>query len=185
MATKISIPNLAKVRSALKIAKERLDDLEPVGRKATLYLLSLVQKNFKSDSPKSREWEPLSPVTLFVRRHRASAPTKSTAPLNDRGLLRNANFPFMRQGGAEFGVVNSLKYASVNQFGGTSPGGDVLIKNFPRRTKTGLSKVIKKFYTLHFKPGKVPARPFFPEQDEYMPGIRRIMLAHAKGALGG
>lgn len=209
---KVTIPNLKKVRESLGKAKARLDDLGPVAKNVTLYLLSLVQRRFRSDDPGAKKWEPLSAFTIFIRRHRANSPTNSTRPLSDKGLLRNSNFPFIRDGGSEFGVVNSLKYASLMNFGGRSQGGDVIMKNFPRklpglraagarglsslgvgkrRTKrltgssNGMSKVIKKFYTLHIKPADVPARPFFPVEDEYMPGVRRIMALHARGALGG
>lgn len=183
MKVTIRKKNLEGVRKSLATAKKKVDDLRPVARQTTIYLLGLVQRAFASNSEKARKWEPLSPVTLFIRRHRANAPTSSARPLNDRGLLRNANFPFVRKGGDEFGVVNNLAYAATQQSGGHVPPSQVLIKNFKRRTRTGLSKVIKKFYVMKLKGGKVPARPFFPDKEEYLPGIKLIMNMHAKGAL--
>jgi hypothetical protein len=185
MRVSLKTYNLKQVRAVLDRAKGRLDELSPVGKQVSLYLLSLVQRAFSSNSEAARKWEPLSVVTLFIRRHRASAPTSSKRPLNDKGLLRNSNFPFVRDNGAEFGVVNNAKYASVQNHGGYSQPSDVVIKNFARKTKTGTSKVLKKFYTMHLKGGKVEARPFFPTQEEFMPGVRRLMLLHVRGALGG
>ncbi len=187
MASVFKVYNVKAVMAALARAREKLDDLRPVNKDVTIYLLSLVQRKFKSGA--ENNWEPLSSVTLFVRRHRANSPTKSDQPLNDKGLLRNSNFPFSRDGGSEFGIVNNLKHASLQNFGGRSPGSDVVIRNFSRRLKSGgKSKVKQKFYNMTFKPAQVKARPFFPVEEEYMPGVRktlRIHLLRAKRELDG
>lgn len=186
---KLSALNVAGIRAALERAKKKLDNLNPAAKRATLFLLGRVQRNFGTNSEAAKKWPPLSPLTLFIRRHRQSAPNKrgEPRPLNDRGLLRNANFPFVKAGGAEFGVVNNAKYAPTHQFGGRSEGGEVVIRNFRRRLKGGgMSRVSTPTYRLKLPAGRrIPARPFFPPREEYLPPILEILRRHGGDSLGG
>lgn len=189
----MTITNLKAVQEALARVKKKLDDLNPIARKATLYLLGLVTKNFSSSSPAAKNWPPLSIFTMFLRRRRVSAPNRAgnVVPLNDTGLLRNSNFPFVRENGSEFGIVNNVKYASTHQFGGVSSASTVEVTKFRRKNPaTGKRVRLKKgtapTYLVHIKAGhKIPARPFFPSREEYLPGIMSIMRRYRDDALGG
>jgi phage gpG-like protein len=185
MAVKLGMtaPNLKAIIAALAKAKEKLDtQLGPTATKATIYLLGLAQRNFKSSSPKQNDWEPLSPLTLFIRKHRAASPNAKALILSDKGLLRNANFPFVRAAGQEFGIVNSIKYAGDMNFGGTTKAQDILIRGFKRKNM----KKKMKDYTMHLTGGRaIPARPFFPTSDEYMPGLMLIIRKYGRDSLGG
>lgn len=172
-AIKLNAKNIAKVKAALAKRKMDLDtQLSPVARGITQVLLGMVQKRFAEaarGNPPS-DWKPMSKFTRFIRSHREGAKNSDPKLLNDKGLLRNTNFPFVRGEGTEFGIVNNTKYASTHQFGGTTSGGTVRIGAFMRKGPSGKPHRVKA-YSMKVGSHKVPARPFFPTKDEYMPQV--------------
>ena len=184
---KLTAKNLDRFVAALGRMKKNLDDkLSPAARGITQVLLEMVEKTF-ANAARGRNvkgWDDLSPFTLFIRKNRVSAPNKDAKILNDRGILRNSNIPFVRREGAEFGIANPLKYASTHQFGGKSRAQTIMVNN-PRKGRRADGKERIKQYAIRIKGGAdIPARPFFPSEGEYLPKVMKALRAYAKQSRG-
>lgn len=183
--------NIKAVRDALKRRSDSLDQrLSPTAANVSRLLLSMVQKKFAAarraptDSPPFG-WAKMAPLTRFIRAHKQGKTDRNPKLLNDTGLLANANFPFVRRGGKEFGVANNLRYASKVHFGGTTSAGQVGIKGFKRKSKLGKVHNVKP-YTLKTPGGRrIPARPFFPAKKEYLPEVLRLVRRYVSSSIQG
>ena len=172
-------------------AKANLDSLKidlenPVvpAMQCSLFMQGEVLKAF-DEGGLVEPWEPLSMMTKFIRRHRASAPNSDPHILADTGNLKNSIMPFIDEGGLVAGLSTVVEYAPLMQMGGTSSPNTVQIGPFTRRAPGGGSAMVQtstwdyksntmskpskssdsvdvKGYTMEMGGDYVPARPFFP-----------------------
>lgn len=120
-------------------------------------------------------WKPLSPMTVFIRNNRKSKPNKKARAGVDSGRMRSKNEPFETSRGKTFGIRNKLKRASLFNFGGISSASRIRIGRHTRNNRSGGRSSVRAF-TLKMKGGRpVPARPFFPTKNSFLPMMRKIL----------
>ena len=189
IALTVKTSGVKELTASLLKRKKALDEnLEPTSDRCATLLLQMVLGNFvkarsaSTDNPPNG-WEPMRPFTRFVRGHKQGKTDKNPKLLNDTGLLANSNFKFVRNGGSEFGVANNLRYASVQNFGGVSQANTVQIRGVERTSKLGKKYKVRD-YTMNIKGGhRIPARPFFPTEDQYGRKVLSLIRIYVKSGL--
>ncbi len=178
--------NLFFKAEGLKETKARLKKLQgklgtkgfsPVRRTLVTQLLKMADKKLAQSARGSlpRDWDALSPITVFIRRNRATRKNKRPQVGVDSGIMRLSTRPFEKRGGKQFGIENRLKRARVFNFGGLSGSSTVNIGRFNRRTPSGGTTRVRAF-TMRISGGhKIPARPFFPTLREFGPVVKKIL----------
>lgn len=178
------IEGLPRLNANVDQLKAYLGAMLPYKQAAALVTAS-VMRNFAAGG-RPEKWEELSPLTMFIRRHRQGKQNASPVTLRDTGRLANSPVPYVAmdaQGGV-FGAKTNVSYARKMHEGGYTTASTVVIEAFRRLTKNGESKV--RTYVMHLKGGKrIPARPFMMLQESDKPNVKQIFTDYLKGAIDG
>ncbi len=152
-----------------------------------VWLQGEVTRIFSDAANPDGQWESLSKVTMFLRRHRASAPRSSDTPGSDTGRLKGSFRPEWESDGTMFGAGTNVEYAERFDMGGDSEPNDVAIRGF--RRKNMKRRTVD--FVMHMAGGnQVPARRFFPEGMDgleswgWLDKIREIFAQGFKPLLG-
>ena len=186
------------IRRMLQMKLKRTQQLpEGMFRNIATVVYQSIQKNFRAQG-RPKPWQALSPLTLFIRQHRAEKrPSAGNIAelqemglparpliLQDSGHLRQS-LAFGAQGNVSrheikgdtetIALGTNLKYAATQHFGGVSEPNTVRIAK-SRRTSSKGNMYDVKSYVMHLQGGKrIPARPFMMIQEEDNPKIFEIM----------
>ncbi len=168
---------IARVKRMVRNHLERLRDRKSFFDKVAIEAYKGVKHNFDIQGSDRQKWAPLSPLTIFVREHRASGQGKGkntdATPLQDSRYMLSTVYPEATNDEAIVGT--NCPYATLQHRGGTSSAQDVDIAPFfrnPPMPRSGRSpkryfermrvadKVKVRGFVMHIKPHTIPARPF-------------------------
>ena len=187
MHIEIDAKSLQDTRKWLDTKQKRVADMRPVLLKIATKMVQVIKRNIdEPERQKQLDWQPLSPFTLFVKRHRAGKQDKNPKPLRDTGKLFNSMRPDIMDGEktAEAWAGTNLPYARLQNYGGVGTGGTVTIAGYLRRSKKGYapSNWVKK-YDMTIKAGhKIPARPFMVMFDNEFEQIANLIKDYVYGS---
>lgn len=176
----IALEGLEQVIGAVKDTQARYDHLEKPFKQSTVILFASVMENF-SEQGRPEAWEPLSPLTLMLRRKGGGG--GSAKILQDTGLMRNSIAPFWDEEESIFGLTMSgphSEFGRLMQEGGQTEGGPVDIPRTTRVSKNGKEHTVKA-HTANIGPHAIPPRPFLIAQEDDKEKIVSIFLAHLDG----
>jgi len=184
MHIEIETRSLQNVTQWLKTKQDRLTNMRPVLSQIAIQMVRVAKRNLdEKHRQDALDWKPLSPFTLFVKRHRAGKQDNHPKPLRDSGKLFNSIQSGISESEtiAEAWAGSNLPYAELQNKGGKSSGGAVKIASYMRKTKSGMSKV--KSYTMNIKPGhEIPARPFMVMFDNEFEIIANLLKDYIYGS---
>jgi len=184
MRIEIDVKSLNDTRKWLDTKQKRIADMRPVLLKVATKMVQVIKRNIaEPERQKQLGWQPLSPFTLFVKRHRAGKQDKNPKPLRDTGNLFNSMRPDIMDSEktAEAWAGTNLPYANLQNYGGVGTGGTVKIASYMRKTKNGISKV--KPYTMSIKAGhKIPARTFMVMFDNEFEQVANLIRDYIYGS---
>lgn len=179
------IDGLQRTLGNVDALKAYLGSILPYKQAATVVTAS-VMRNFSAGG-RPEKWEELSPLTLFIRKHRAGKQNASPLTLRDTGRLAGSPVPHaaVDAEGGTFGSKTNVSYARRMHEGGYSTASTVVIEAFRRNTKSGGSSRVRS-YVMHLKGGKrIPARPFMMLQKADQAVIKQIFADWIRGAANG
>lgn len=157
-------------------------DKSKIMAKISVQMYKSVMQNFKEQGTDKQKWQPLSPLTLFIRQNRISKPNKKPLILQDTGYLRQSIYPNFSENEAVVGT--NVKYARLQQYGGVSEPSTVKVRRvLPRQYKgkpispqTLAKRHNRKYsviYDMYIKSHKVPARPFLHLRQDTLENIKK------------
>lgn len=166
--------NIDDVRRFFERKEWLMFNLEPPLRMIATQMFRSVMRNFEEEGTDKEKWESLSPLTIFIKTHRAHKRTQRWKILQDTGHLRQSIYPVIGRNFASVGT--NVKYGKLHQFGGMSQPSRIEIGGFYRRhPKDPEKKVYVRPYVMNIKSHRVPARPFLYMRKDTLEKINSIV----------
>ena len=146
----------------------RLENRQIPNKAAVTYVDKWIQDNFKSDGKKAhgpKGWQPLHPLTLWVKSHRVRKPTRKPRILRDVGYLKGRwkHLYTAKTAAIQSGVDYGLQHDSDNE-----QDRIVTIGGEKVRLKSGEIK------TMGYRKVKLPQRKILPRYQQVWPDIKKI-----------
>ena len=167
--------DLKELQEKHKDRKEKVSDFSPAMKKASIYLDSWVQRNFKSDGGNVGGWKPLSDVTLLLRKWEKQGVKIGGATVGQAAFLLNASSAIAATGLAGSDLVGNLPSARP-----LKKTGRLRVSFFPWATKKNAGIGSDLPYSEYHQKGTkgIPQRRMLPEADEVREDITKILEDH-------